>query len=147
MTFCPAYDSIKTEPPASVGEISLPPSSDTTPPLTLGTYGFAARVLGHSTVKTNDYQLPKIGQYRTPAAKPAILDAFLDSGQVTGNRSKLSFWSRSDWLTAAKSINACHGKDRANAVFLDGHATSFNIYDSDALLLQMFPNAKANMFL
>ena len=147
VTFCPAYDSAKAAPPSGVGEISLPDASDTSTPLTLGTYGFAARVLGHSTVKTNNYQLPKIVRYRTPAAKPAFLDAFLDSGKITGNRTSLSFWGRSSWLSAAKYINTCHGKDRANAVFLDGHVSSFNIYDSDAKLLQMFPTAVNNMFL
>ncbi len=145
VTFCPGYDNFKTAVPALAGEISLPPTGD---PLTLGTYGFAARVLGHSVVKTNDGQLPKIGNYKQPSVKPAFLDAFLDNNQLFGNRSSLSFWNRSDWLTNySQYINTCHGKNRANAVFLDGHAAAFNVYDTDEVLLKMFPTVKANLFL
>lgn len=148
VTFCPAYDSYKTPPPSNAEEISIPDSSDLTTPLTLGTYGFAARVLGYSAVKTFNNQLPKINRYREPAAKPGFLDAFIADNQAMGNVSSLSFWGRSDWVSKASLyINNCHGDGRANAVFLDGHASTFNIYDTDEKLLQMFPNALNNMFL
>lgn len=148
VTFCPAYDSFKMVPPSNVGEISLPDSSDTSTPLTLATYGLAARVLGYSSVKTNNNQLPKINRYRSPAAKPGFLDAFLDENQVLGNTSSLSFWGRSDWVgKASLYINNCHGDGRANTVFLDGHASNFSIYDTDEKLLTMFPTTIDNMFL
>lgn len=147
-TFCPAYDSFKSTPPSNVPEISLPDSSDITTTLTLGTYGFAARILGYTAVKTFNNQLQKINRFRAPAAKPGFLDAFLADNQAMGNVSNLSFWGRSNWVSSAsKYINNCHGDGRANAVFLDGHASNFNIYDTDEKLLQMFPNALSNMFL
>ena len=144
VTFCPAYDSFKGTPPSDIGQISLPESGD---PLTLGTYGFAARVLGYSAGKTNNKQIPKIGRYRAPATKPGFLDTYVNSNQIFGNHSSLSFWGRSDWINKASLyINNCHGQGRANAAFLDGHAASFNIYDSDDVLLQMFPTNINNMF-
>lgn len=148
VTFCPAYSNFKMSPPANVGEISLPDADDTSTPLTLATYGLAARVLGYSTVKTGNGQLPKINRYRSPAVKPGFLDAFLDGNQVLGNTSSLSFWGRSDWVgKASLYINNCHGDGRANAVFLDGHASNFSIYDTDETLLKMFPTNLDNMFL
>lgn len=36
VTFCPAYDSFKMVPPSNIGEISLPDSSDTSTPFTVG---------------------------------------------------------------------------------------------------------------
>ena len=100
------------------------------------------------TVKTGNGQLPKINRYRSPAVKPGFLDAFLDGNQVLGNTSSLSFWGRSDWVgKASLYINNCHGDGRANAVFLDGHASNFSIYDTDETLLKMFPTNLDNMFL
>ncbi|MBS1368630.1 MAG: type II secretion system protein [Lentisphaeria bacterium] len=148
VTYCPAYDSFKGTPPSDIGEITMPEDSNSSAPFTEGTYGFSARVLGYSAGATNNKQLPKIGRYRNPATKPGFLDTYVNSNQVFGNHSTLSFWDRSNWVSKASPyINPCHGQGRANAVFLDGHAASFNIYDSDQKLLQMFPTKLDNMFL
>lgn len=145
VTFCPDYDNYKGTPPSNIGQINLPQSGE---PLTIGTYGLAARVLGYSAASTNNQQMPKINRYRAPATKPAFLDAFVQDNQRFGNYSSISFWDRGNWMsTSSKYINNCHGDGKANAVFLDGHATTFNIYDSDEKLLQMFPNNIKNMFL
>ncbi len=148
-TFCPAYNSNKTPRPAAAADPLLTSAEGAA--FTVGTYGYAARVLGHSTVKTNDYNLPKITMYKKASAKPGFLDAYIVNGTsdiMFGNRSGLSFWGRSDWLTNASPwINNCHGKEQANASYLDGHAAAFQIYGSDAMLLQMFPTSKSNLFL
>ncbi len=145
VTFCPAYDNYKGTPPSNVGQINLPLSGT---PLTLGTYGLAARVLGYSAASTNNQQMPKINRYRAPAAKPGFLDTFVQDNQCFGNYSSISFCDRINWTSSStRYINNCHGNERANAVSLDGHAASFNIYDSDEKLLQMFPNSINNMFL
>ncbi|MBS1368544.1 MAG: type II secretion system protein [Lentisphaeria bacterium] len=149
VTFCPGYAQAKGPVPAGVlAEPVFSDPGDLSGPNTIATYGYAQRVLGGGTFKDSGYTLPKMARFDQPSRKAAVLDSFIRESETTswGSYVKFTFWGRSNWTTeVAPYISTAHGATRANAVYLDGHAASFNIYGDDRMLLLMFPQ-KNNMF-